>query len=100
MFRSMSALCVVVALGSSAVASAISPYIYLNRCRNDCVITGGGSDDARTQTSSIPTGAGPFTIHEFTNAAGQPGSPADADWSQIVLYLKQLYAPYAVTVTD
>src|SRR5712664_2100488 len=100
MLRSVSLLGIMIALGARAVASPISPYVYVNRCTNDCVITGGASDDARMQTSSIPTSAGPFTIHEFTNDAGQPGSAADAEWSQIVQYMKQLYAPYAVTVTD
>jgi hypothetical protein len=126
------------------------PVIYLNRCVGNCTVIGGGANDARSMMSSIPP-AGNYTLHEFTNYAGQVGSAgtcvggskdmmsctadaqcmgdtcnltagtctanasiactmdvecngvcetADADWAAVVQCMKEVYSPYAVTVTD
>src|SRR4051812_20025409 len=50
-------------------AASVSPTIYLNRCRGGCTVHM-GNNDARTDTSSIPTvgpmAPGPdFHINEF-----------------------------------
>jgi MYXO-CTERM domain-containing protein len=79
--------------------SVISPYIYLNRCTGGCAINGGGINDARTNTSTIPA-PGAYTVAEYRNASGQTGAAADAEWNAVVQCLKEVYSPFAVTVTD
>jgi hypothetical protein len=87
-------------------AAMISPYIYLNRCIGDCAISAGALNDARTNTSSIPKmGAGcpgypTCVIAEYENGANQKGAAADQEWSEVVQCLKEVYSPFAVTVTD
>ena len=45
--------------------SQISPFLYLNRCSGGCTIHGSsGANDARTQTSSIPS-PGTYVVGEF-----------------------------------
>ena len=109
-------------------APTISPFIYLNRCTGGCTVTGGGTNDARTQQSSIPT-PGTHTIGEFTNMFNQTGTmgvgtclgdgttvcttdadcaamtpttcdTADLEWSQVVQCMKEVYSPFAVTLSD
>jgi hypothetical protein len=120
MHRSLS-LTVVVALASPAVAdpstqgtrdvivtpldqfhteaAQITPYLYLNRCTGGCTVNGGGANDARTFTSTIPS-PGPHSVVEFANSAGQTGSAADPEWNALVTCMKEVYSPFAVTVTD
>lgn len=107
-------------------ASQISPYLYLNRCAGGCIVHGGSTNDARTQNSSIP-GAGDHTIGEFANAFGQTGTTgtcltdnttpcttdaqcvggpagscdtADSEWKQVVQCMKEVYSPFAVTLSE
>ncbi|MGE0867000.1 MAG: MYXO-CTERM sorting domain-containing protein [Kofleriaceae bacterium] len=79
---------------------AISKIIYLERCIGNCTVNRGSVNDARTNTSTIPQGTGPFTVQEYRNAAGQTGSDADAEWSAIVHCVREVYSPYNVVVTD
>ncbi len=88
------------------VGATISPYIYLNRCTGGCSVQAGSMNDARTNTSTIPKmGAGcpgfpTCVINEYQNADGQTGAAADAEWGELVQCLKEVYSPFAVTVTD
>lgn len=67
--------------------------LYLNRCKGGCVITKGGLDDARSHTSTIPEGtATEYTLSEF--------AWGDAEWDAVVQCVKEVYSPFAVTVTD
>jgi len=79
--------------------SGESPYIYLNRCVGGCQVTGGASNDARDLESDIPP-SGQFLIHEFSDGSGNTGSAADADWAAVVQCMKEVYSPFAVTITD
>src|SRR5579862_7075483 len=56
----------------TVAGASISPFIYLNRCTGGCTVTGSGTNDARTQQSSIPT-PGTHTIGEFQNSFQQIG---------------------------
>lgn len=80
-------------------AAQVSPYLYLNRCTGGCTVTGGSTNDAKHQVTTIPA-AGTYTIGEFATVDGQTGSAADADWAALVQCMKQVYSPYAITVTD
>jgi MYXO-CTERM domain-containing protein len=52
--------------------SQISPYLYLNRCVGNCTVVGTtGTNDARSQMSTIPDPVGPHSIGEFANSFGQ-----------------------------
>jgi hypothetical protein len=94
------------AFSTEPAAATISPYIYLNRCTAGCSIQYGTLNDARTNTSSIPKmGAGcpgypTCVVQEYQNAAGETGAAADAEWNEVVQCLKEVYSPFAVTVTD
>ena len=55
-----------------------SPFIYLNRCRGGCSVTGGSTNDARQQESSIPR-PGTYTIGEFSNFMGSIGVNGNCD---------------------
>ncbi|HEY1547068.1 MAG TPA: Ig-like domain-containing protein [Kofleriaceae bacterium] len=79
--------------------SGESPFIYLNRCSGGCLVTGGQADDARDLISDIPP-SGQFLVNEFTDENGNTGSAADADWAALVLCMKEVYSPFAVTITD
>ncbi|MGE3457672.1 MAG: hypothetical protein AB7O24_21345 [Kofleriaceae bacterium] len=79
---------------------AISKIVYLERCSGDCTINKGTINDARTNTSTIPQGTGPFTIPEYRNAMGQTGTDADAEWNAIVQCVREVYSPFNVVVTD
>src|ERR1700689_582308 len=89
-------LWLVIALASSVSAS---PYVYLDRCTNNCMVNA-GADDALAHTTSLAMSGGAFTIGEFANDAGAIGSAADAEWAQIVQCMQEVYSPYAVTLTD
>lgn len=79
--------------------SGESPYIYLNRCVGGCVVTGGVDTDARNLDSSIPP-SGQWLVHEFADENGDTGSAADAEWAATVECMKEVYSPFAVTITD
>lgn len=83
----------------STPAGSISPYLYLNRCSGNCMINGGTTNDARTNTSTIPT-TGTHVIEEYKNAQGQTGADADAEWNAVVKCIKEVYSPFNVMVTD
>ncbi|MGE5187164.1 MAG: Ig-like domain-containing protein [Acidobacteriota bacterium] len=53
----------------------ISPFLYLNRCKNNCTVNGANVNDARSQMSTIP-GPGSYTIGEFANVFGQTTTTA------------------------
>ena len=59
-------------------AATESPFVYLNRCRGGCTVTGGNMNDARQQESSIPK-PGTYTIQEFTNFMGSVGVNGNCD---------------------
>jgi len=93
--------------------AAVSPIIYLNRCRpnykgasaSPCDVTAASINDASSLRSSIPIsqGASPgaiYTISEFENDAGQTGAMADAEWDAIVECVKEVYSPFNTMVTD
>ncbi len=84
----------------AAPHASISHTIYLERCRGGCRITKGTVNDAANNVSTIPSGAGPFLISEYKNAAGLSGAPADAEWSAVLKCVQEVYSPLAVTVTD
>jgi len=115
----MRSLVIALLLGSSAIAQAqvVSPVLYLNRCRNNCTIVGDDNiNDARAMKSTIPCAGGAncggggcscaqgsqgnFTIEEFRDGNGNVGAAADAEWNAIVQCVKEVYSPYAITVTD
>src|SRR6201995_1019208 len=79
-------------------AAQVSRTIYLNRCTGGCLVHM-GTNDARTNTSSIPTRDN-ATISEFSSSLGQIGQGADAEWAQLVQCMKEVYSPYNVMVTD
>ena len=99
-----------------AEPAVVAKVLYLNRCAGGCTVHGAATDDATTQTSSLPCnggatcgnggcscpgfGSGTFAVHEFTNDAGQAGSAADADWAAVVQCVKEVYSPYGVQITD
>lgn len=78
----------------------ISQTLFLNRCSGGCDITAGNLNDARSNTSTIPNGAGPFQVEEFTGNGGTTGTAADADWDAVVACVAEVYSPYDVQVTD
>ena len=78
----------------------ISQTLFLNRCSGGCPINAGSLNDARTNTSTIPSGNGPFMIEEFTGNGGTTGSAADADWNAVLTCVKEVYSPFDVQVTD
>jgi hypothetical protein len=85
-------------------AAQVSQTIYLNRCKGGCTVHM-GNNDARTDTSTIPTpfGGNPgpdFVMSEFQNSAGATGAAADTEWAMLVQCMKEVYSPYAVNVTD
>jgi MYXO-CTERM domain-containing protein len=79
-------------------AAQVSPIIYLDRCQPECTVTA-GNNDARINSSSIPKVA-TATIKEFRNSALKIGAEADAEWSQVVQCVREVYSPYNVMVTD
>ncbi|MGE0866999.1 MAG: MYXO-CTERM sorting domain-containing protein [Kofleriaceae bacterium] len=77
------------------LAHETAGVLYLNRCKGGCTITRSGINDARSHSSSIPrsdSGQTQFAMTEF--------SWGDDEWNQIVQCVKEVYSPYALTVTD
>jgi hypothetical protein len=77
----------------------VSNVLYLNRCKGGCMVTGGGINDARQHISTY-IAAGPHTVSEFKNNAGQTGAAADAEWNMLVQCMKEIYSPFDIVVTD
>ncbi len=86
--------------GAKPHVGQVSPVIYLERCKNGCVLHK-GIDDAKTLTSGIVDGNGTdFPMPEFTSSTRQTGAAADAEWNALVKCVKEVYSPYAAMVTD
>jgi len=68
-------------------------YLYINRCRGNCIIKK-GSDDARTHFTDAPDDpAGTeYLLSEF-----QWG---DDVWNQVMQCMREVYSPYNIEVTD
>ncbi|MDB4958706.1 MAG: hypothetical protein JWO36_6275 [Myxococcales bacterium] len=80
--------------------SQISPFLYLNRCTGGCTIHGTtGTNDARTQSSSIPA-PGTYVLTEFATGTNMTGTAADAEWQMVVDCMKEVYSPFAIQVSD
>lgn len=94
------ALAAIAAPVTAQAAGQVGAVIYMERCKNGCVLHK-GVDDSRTLTSSIVRGNGTdFPMNEFANAAGQTGAAADAEWNALVTCVKEVYSPYNLVVTD
>jgi hypothetical protein len=84
----------------------IAPILYLNRCTGGCAVHS-GANDARTDTSSIPS-PGPgapgtnntYALTEFASSLGKVGALADDEWGQLLQCMKEVYSPYNIAVTD
>ena len=83
----------------SEQAAGAATVLFLNRCTGGCMVTSNGTNDARNQKTSIVPG-GLYLVNEFQNDAGLTGAAADAEWSQVVACVKEVYSPYNITVTD
>ncbi len=77
--------------------AALSDTLVLERCRGGCRIKK-GANDAANSTSTIPVSDA--TIDEFVNSEGMTGTLADAEWNAVVQCVKEVYSPFAITVTD
>lgn len=81
------------------LAATPATVLYLNRCSGGCTIVSDGTNDAVNQHTSILPG-GRYLVSEFANDSGQTGSAADAEWNQVVQCMREVYSPYALTITD
>ena len=72
----------------------ISKIIYLNRCVGGCQVTGGETNNAVNNESTIPMGnpGGVYDITEFAHG--------DAVWNAVVECVRDIYSPFDVMVTD
>jgi MYXO-CTERM domain-containing protein len=78
----------------------ISDVLFIDRCSGGCRVTK-GVNDATASSSTIPSGNGTeYTIDEFVNSAGLTGVAADADWNAVMKCVREVYSPFAVTITD
>jgi hypothetical protein len=80
--------------------AAISTTIYLERCVGGCTVTKSNTNNAQSSESTIPQQAGSHVISEFVNKDGVAGSAADAEWEALLQCLREVYSPFAVTITD
>ncbi|MCI0583267.1 MAG: hypothetical protein L0227_10330, partial [Chloroflexi bacterium] len=80
--------------GSFERGGQISRIIYLNRCVGGCTITGGETNNAVTNESTIPMGnpGGVYNITEFSHD--------DATWNAVLACVQDVYSPFDVEVTD
>jgi len=76
-------------IGVDIASDEVSRVLYLNRCTGGCTISP-GNDNARAQTSSI--------VQQTSRVS--PFAWSDDTWNQVVQCVKEVYAPYAVQVTD
>jgi len=86
-------------LPPKAIAAGESNVLYLNRCTGGCTVHTAGTDDATAQHTTIGT-AGDHVLGEYQDANGNTGAAADAEWSQVVDCVKEIYSPFNMTVTD
>lgn len=84
---------------NSSPAVEVSNVIWMNRCTDGCMITGGTINDARQHIVAY-IAPGQYQIPEFSNNAGEIGTAADAEWNQLVQCVKEMYSPFNITVTD
>ncbi|CAN5915923.1 hypothetical protein BH11MYX3_BH11MYX3_46690 [soil metagenome] len=83
-----------------APASGVSHTIVMERCTGNCNLAKSSTNNAMMTLSTIPQGAGPFTVQEFKNSAGLSGAAADAEWNALVTCVREVYSPFDVIVTD
>ncbi len=69
--------------------TSVSRTIFLNRCPGGCTVHPGG-DDSKTDTSSIANQQSLLT--EWPHG--------DEKWNELVQCVKDLYAPFNLTITD
>jgi len=62
--------------------------LYLNRCQGGLTITGSNQNDSTNNQSTV--GGGTFPEYPY----------GDASWNQLVAGTRELFEPYAITVTD
>lgn len=109
-------IALVVLFSPLVVQAEVSKYLYINRCTGSCTIKGGGIDDARSMTSSLPcagtvncmngsctcngTSGGTHVVEEYQNAQGQTGAAADAEWNAVMKCVREVYSPYDITIAD
>ncbi|HEU0029819.1 MAG TPA: Ig-like domain-containing protein [Kofleriaceae bacterium] len=73
--------------------ASAATVLYLNRCKGGCVVHKAALDDARTHSSTIPMGsATDYTLSEF--------AWGDDKWNAFMQCMREVYSPYAVTITD
>jgi hypothetical protein len=80
--------------------AAPAHVIVLERCRGGCTLPKSTSNNAQGMQSTIPQGAGPFTIGEFANGMGDIGAAADAEWAQVLACVQEVYSDFDITVRD
>ncbi len=71
-------------------------YLYINRCKGGCMFEKGGTEDARTNSTTGHGNNDPlgtqYLLSEFAHG--------DAAWDALMLCLKEVYSPYDIEVTD
>jgi len=77
----------------------VSNVLWLNRCKDDCMVMGGTINDARQHISTYIT-PGPHIVTEYKNVNGEKGALADAEWNAVVQCIKEIYSPFNIVVTD
>src|SRR5690349_13478218 len=65
-----------------------SNVIFMNRCAGGCVVHQSGTDDSRTDSSTI--GGGSLTAFKY----------GDAVWGQVMSCLRDTFEDFNVVVTD
>lgn len=92
---------VTVDLPAAEVSHAAPAHvIVLERCRGGCNLPKSTTNNAQGLQSTIPQGAGPFSIGEFANSMGEVGVAADAEWAQVLACVQEVYSDFDITVTD
>jgi len=75
--------------GQPLAFTNVSHKIFLNRCPGGCTISP-GSDDSRTNKSSIPNSQVVMTQWPH----------GDAAWQRLVTCVRDMYAPFDIQITD
>jgi MYXO-CTERM domain-containing protein len=79
-------------VGVAPAGATTSAVLYLNRCVGGCTVHR-GNNDATTDSSSILMGSGDSLA---VSAFGY----TDTDWQNLVQCVREVYSPYAITITD
>ena len=79
-------------LSRERIQEGVAPTLFLNRCAGGCTINRGLETDNRTHSSPIPNNGNVFTMSAFAGT--------DAEWDELVTCMREVFSPYAVTVTD